>query len=86
MSQNIADRELDAHDAGTVQFVLSHTPTIDAEIIRHGRWVEQNNTFYDATCGEDVHYFTFVCSTCNAEAMNHFPYCPWCGAKMYLKD
>lgn len=30
VAQRIADEELTVSDAGTVQFVLSHTPTIDA--------------------------------------------------------
>lgn len=55
LAQEIADRELTVRDAGNVQFVLSHTPTIDAEpVVRCGEckyWKpsdsEAGNTFAD---------------------------------------
>jgi hypothetical protein len=56
---------------------IARFPTIDAEPVRHGRWVY----------GEDV---DIQCSECGKDAMSDWmkytqvysPYCPWCGAKM----
>lgn len=34
LAQEIADKELTAEEAGAVQYVLAHTPTVDAEPVR----------------------------------------------------
>lgn len=52
-------------------------PTIEAEPVRHGRWVHDYNNVY-------------ACDNClEREAMsnkNKKPYCPNCGAKMDTED
>ena len=66
---------------------LSTLPTVDAEPVRHGRWIIKDNPdteWYQITCsecGEDV--------TSTAPCIGFFPnakvlwdYCPYCGAKM----
>ena len=81
MAQEIADKELSTDEAGVVQFVLSHTPTIEAEPVRHGRWV-----YTSSSCS----WLTAVdrCSYCGAEdeGLNNWSYCPNCGAKVDLKE
>lgn len=56
--------------------------TIEAELVKHGRWVLK----------ERAHYFK--CSLCNepipykfgySESRRYYNYCPNCGAKMDLK-
>lgn len=75
-AQHIANVELSHDDAGIVQWVLSHTPTVDAVEVVHGEWV---------VCG-DGEYVPFMCSACgkttswyHAQTAN---FCPNCGAKM----
>lgn len=59
---------------------IEKQPTIEAEPVRHGKWVY----------GDDV---DIQCSECGKDAMSDWmkytqvysPYCPWCGAKMDLK-
>ena len=47
VAQRIADEELTVSDAGTVQFVLSHTPTADAvEVV----WCGECEYFHNLTC------------------------------------
>ncbi len=47
-------------------------PTIDAEPVRHGRWIAQDNT-----------YTRYMCSECESKNHGgHEKYCPNCGAKM----
>ena len=66
---------------------LCELPTIDAEPVRHGKWIIRDNPdtgWYRVTCsecGEDV--------TANAPCIGFFPnakviwnYCPECGAYM----
>lgn len=61
--------------------VAKSAPAVDAEPVRHGRWVY----------GEDV---DIQCSECGRDAMSDWmkytqvysPYCPWCGAKMAAKE
>ena len=73
-AQHIANVELSRDEAGIVQWVLSHTPTVDAVEVVHGRWVMG---------------FSACCSVCNGYALTDedndpwiTPYCPNCGAKM----
>ena len=60
-------------------------PTIDAEPVRHGRWIEDEKAYP----GPDLS--NYVCSSCKRvggtwikclKSENLFTYCPWCGAKM----
>lgn len=55
---------------------------VDLVPVVHGHWTEKQNTMYDSTRGEDVHWFTYVCSKCGQEAMNDFRFCPFCGTRM----
>lgn len=57
---------------------LSKVPTVDAEPVRHGHWI---NHFDDLFPEES----TQECSVCHAEQMGTMlndNYCPNCGAKM----
>lgn len=42
-------------------------PVIDAESVRHGRWIKKE---------------IFRCSECDMPSMRRWPYCEMCGAKM----
>lgn len=51
--------------------IIWNAPTIEAEPIRHGKWIFLEN------------WETFECSVCGRGAIrNNYPYCMWCGAKM----
>lgn len=63
-----------------VRKIIESMPTIEAEPVRHGRWIEQDSFHYE------LH---FKCSVCgNSENMPTrmykpiWEYCPNCGAKM----
>lgn len=55
---------------------LNHMPTVDAEPVGHGHWIESKG-------GDYIGYPVYECSSCGCpvgeEASN---YCPYCGAKM----
>lgn len=70
-AQLIANAELSCDDAGTVQWVLSHTPTVDAVEVVHGRWI---GTLYDFKCS--------ACGVYQSLYSGRTRYCPNCGAKM----
>ena len=60
---------------------IAKAPTIEAEPVRHGRWIEQEDlhmdTYYDCSvCGESF------CLIDGTPTDNLFSYCPNCGAKM----
>lgn len=68
-------------DIENTQRFLDEQPTVDAEIVRHGRWI------YDQYFG-DYSLHIFKCSVCGKkisvnkkEEIADFPYCN-CGAKM----
>ena len=48
---------------------IKQLPTIDADPVRHGRWIKQENGLN-------------LCSACGAIKVSHFPFCGNCGAKM----
>ena len=93
-AQHIANVELIPDHAGIVQWVLSHTPTVDAKPVVHGRW---------GKCGGDLHSsgYAIFCSVCkkthfvhnkwslgglwNEELFKQPKYCPNCGAQMDLE-
>ena len=60
-----------------------HAPTVEAEPVKHGRWEKHDNLM-----GE--YYHCSVCdtrtevATCMGDPI--FVYCPFCGARMDLKD
>lgn len=82
-AQHIANVELPDDEAGIVQWVLSHTPTVDAEPRKRGRW-ERNEW------GDHVK----ICSACHKGPAQipgkreplYSNYCPSCGAKMDEKE
>lgn len=59
-ANNLKDKQIDAND-------IMRFPTIEAEPVRHGRWIWKG------------HYL--VCSECGEEN-DRKNYCPNCGAKM----
>lgn len=80
--QEIADREIGGETASLIQYVLSHTPTIEAEPVRHGRWVEIKGM------APPEYHGKHRCSICYARALERkfheelSEHCPNCGAKM----
>ena len=59
------------HEAEYGARVISKISVIEAEPIRHGRWIDCSNGWMCSVCGQDNTYDK--------------PYCPNCGAKMDLK-
>ena len=51
---------------------IKQMQTIEAEPIRHGRWIDWS------MCGKSL----YQCSECNAEMKYKTNFCPRCGAKM----
>lgn len=63
------------------RFQIEDSPTIDAEPVRHGRWI--NDTF----CSECNRFPVDVSvSISNQELTKYFSRCPHCGAKMDAEE
>lgn len=74
---------------------IAGLPTIEAEPVKHGRWIEKEAYEEDRQMGFN---FQIVCSNCdeqnsvlysfdeNSEPTEKYfmrtPWCPWCGARM----
>ena len=58
---------------------IRNAPTIDAEPVRHGRWLYNYYPTVWYGHGEPPEW---VCSECEERAYNTYDYCPNCGAKM----
>lgn len=70
------------YDAETVQRcieVLSNLPTIDAEPVRHGKWIKADTQQYFRK-----HYPCFTCSECGyrKDSQKKWNCCPNCMARM----
>ena len=52
-------------------YEITHAPTIDAEPVRHGKWIE-----YPIADGMNQ------CSECGVLRFGESNYCPHCGARM----
>ena len=62
----------DSQDEDIVWQMVQDAPTIDAEIVKHGRWLPQ------ILLGERV----WDCSECKTMGSPHWKRCPVCEAKM----
>ena len=63
-----------------VEQAIVNAPAVDAEPVRHGRWIDRGD--YITTAYGSL--YMKVCSNCNAEVTldGYDYYCPNCGAKM----
>lgn len=59
---------------GKIDAWVDAQPTIEAEPVRHGRWMMYATP--------DDHNIWFACSLCNAAQNKESTYCPNCGARM----
>ncbi len=66
-------REPSIYDLTDVPDFLAECPTVDAEPVRHGRWIEAHHGSY-VRCT--------VCKTAFIDDHEAWPYCPVCGARM----
>ncbi len=65
----------------TIGEAISNTPTADVVEVKHGEWKDVCRLFYG------IRTFTgFGCTSCNKRSEWKSTYCPYCGAKMDLKE
>ena len=58
---------------------IENAPAVDAEPVRHGRWLERVE--FIAWCEDDADIFV-ECSECGDTMPGEANYCPNCGCKM----
>lgn len=71
------------HLTNYATLILQEAPTIEAEPVRHGRWIKHHNYFQGFYENTD-----YKCSVCGLERewLGGANYCPNCGARMDLED
>lgn len=71
------NRALEAQ-GGAIRDVINGLPAVDAEPVRHGEWIYQDDDLMSWK----------TCSLCRCESftLDDARYCPYCGAKMDLED
>lgn len=62
-------RECKGDESCTILCWINDMPTIEAESVRHGRWIKQENGLN-------------LCSVCGVTKVSHLPFCGHCGADM----
>lgn len=70
------------YTADEILLTLQTMPTVDAELVRHGHWVENNGRYgwYCSQCKKENNYAYHYNENNAIELQDH--YCPYCGAKM----
>lgn len=87
LTQEIADRELPAREAGAVRLVLSRTPTIEAEPEVVRQWVKDRDTIKCPVCGFGMYPipYAFQDGVCVGGPL--IPkHCPGCGVKLEIEE
>ena len=84
LKESFGDERLDGDwcicgDETTARDLVDEAPIIDAEPVRHGKWIDVSGGYL------------YECSKCKAQAnsnqfKSNLKYCPNCGAKMDLGD
>lgn len=62
------------YDTNAVLDSIDAQPTIEAEPVRHGRWLDNEFYMFCSVCGMQWYY-------CDNETQD-FKFCPHCGCKM----
>lgn len=60
---------------------VEEAPTIEAELVKHGRWIRPEGYCWRPECSECGYYGSAI-----DEPVIPFNYCPHCGAKMDLEE
>ena len=63
---------------------IEEEPTIEAESVRHGEWIDKgySGDWAWQTDGRGNSWRVFQCSACNEKSKSKSKHCPNCGAKM----
>lgn len=61
---------------GMFQHWVEVQPSVEAEPVRHGRWIDE--TFKPT----GLVFHPYVCDQCGCHSESNFTYCPDCGARM----
>lgn len=71
--------EEDGHLSNYIEEFIDNAPTIDAEPVRHGRWIQSKTvpTYHHCSLCKATHRMKM---SCNVYVFTK--YCPNCGAKM----
>lgn len=64
-----------SQDRDWLKRCIDEAPTIEVELVRHGRWEKRGQEIYCSECGEESGYTW-------AGASVYSDYCPNCGAKL----
>ena len=79
MKNAIREWQKSLTDFRTLEEVVDGQPTIEAEPVKHGKWVDSGEKL---ACGI-IKPFTISCSVCgSSQGATWMKYCPNCGAKM----
>lgn len=60
-----------------IQQAVDEQPTVEAEPVRHGRWIKERNPMM-----YQLIPYVWVCDQCGTAFYYKTPYCGECGAKM----
>lgn len=72
-------------NADEALFIIDNQPTADVVEVKHGEWMEHEESFYDGEFHSEYPMKCYKCSECGRVLLNKEPYCN-CGAKMNDKE
>lgn len=81
IAKNCARSDAQKALIGRILFMIDNMPTIEAEPVKHGRWIENSDP------GQNINEH-YMCSECGCTFHNwaNDNYCPNCGARMDGED
>lgn len=63
--------------------IVNNAKTVDANLIAHGKWIEEKYETISETRGRKINNTKNICSVCGkSNGRNKTKYCPNCGARM----
>lgn len=62
------------NERSAYKYDIMNMPRVDAEPVRHGKWIHYKDEHTCTNCGQTV--------TGDWNAENYYDYCPHCGARM----
>ena len=78
------DAGLHSEDYGKIKRWIKNAPTIEAELVKHGRWINDNGLYKCSVC--NTFTITGWANCIPIDYMNKtMRYCPNCGARMDME-
>lgn len=71
---------IDFHKSKLIGIAIDNAPTIEAEPVRHGKWIWEEQVYNCSVCSHKAYGNILECMD------GTYKYCPNCGARMEIEE